>query len=317
MTAIFFLVAVAVLLLNQNALGDWLVLRGYNAPADIVQFERQDTMTNLAKKYFEINQPAVEGQKAFNDHCSKDNEQALVLGCFLGNRAGIYLYSVTDAQLYGVEQVTAAHELLHQAYQRLSGSEKKNVDAMLQNYYKNGLTDQAVKDQMALYQKTEPDAMVDEMHSVFGTEVVNLPSGLEQYYKKYFAKRSVITDFYAQYQQPFISRQKQVADDDAKLAAQKPQIAALETQLKTQLAALNAQYATMQGYASSGNTSAYNGQVASYNNAVESYNNGVAQLKQKIADYNNLVAERNALAVEENQLQQALSSHTLPPADGQ
>jgi hypothetical protein len=293
---------------GRDPILDWRALQTYKAPSAISQLVADDTMTAKAQKYFYINHPTIESRANFNKHCPNNSEQSVVLGCFLGNRAGIYLFNVSDPELHGVEQVTAAHEMLHQAYQRLGSSERSHVNKMLEDFYKNKLQDSSVKQQLALYQKSEPDALDDEMHSLFGTEVTTLPSDLETYYKQYFTTRSKVTAYYTSYQLAFTQRKQQVTSYDAQLDQLKPQIDTLESNLEQQKATLDTLQNQMDSYKSSGNYSAYNSLVSTYNTKVNTYNTNLEALKAKISTYNDIVARRNAIAVEEQTLQQHLSS---------
>ncbi|HSW75305.1 MAG TPA: hypothetical protein VLG16_05570 [Candidatus Saccharimonadales bacterium] len=302
---------------KRDAITDWAVLQNYMPPANVAQLASQTTMTSLAKHYFYVNKPQIEGKDAFNTQCTNKIEQSVVLGCFHGNRQGIFIFNVTTPELDGVQQVTAAHEMLHQAYQRLNSSEKQRVDSMLSSYYKTGLTDQTIKDQMASYQKSEPNDVVDEMHSVFGTEATRLPADLEQYYRRYFTNRSVVTGFYTQYQAAFTSRNQQIMDYDSQLTTQKQQIDALQALAMSQLQTLNAQKSQMDAQKAGGDIHGYNAMVDSYNQMVNQYNAQLDVLRQEIDGYNKLVAARNAIAVQEQQLQQDLSSQSLPSVSGQ
>lgn len=305
------------LMLKREQVIDWMRLQGYTPAANIEKLATDTTMTPKAKHYFYVNHPQVEGRDAFNVDCTNKTEQSVVLGCFHGNRAGIYIFNVTTAELNGVQQVTAAHEMLHQAYERLSTSEKQKVNALLINYFTHGLADQTIKEQMAAYKKSEPNNYIDEMHAVFGTEVVTLPNALEQYFKQYFTKRSTITDYYAKYQAAFTSRNQQILEYDSQLASQKQQIDDLQSGVTTQLQALNAQKAEMDQKRSSGDIAGYNSMVTSYNQLVNTYNANLETLRQQIDGYNKLVEARNAIAVQEQQLQQDLSSQSLQSVPSQ
>lgn len=287
---------------------DWQALRSYQAPSTISKLASDDTMTPEARKYFYMNHPSVEDRTNFNKHCPNDSEHSVVLGCFLGNRAGIYLFNVSDPELHGVEQVTAAHEMLHQAYQRLSSSERARVNKLLEDYYKNDLKDETIKEQVALYRQSEPTAVADEMHSLFGTQVAQLPAELETYYKQYFTKRSTVTDFYASYQSAFTERKQQIAAYDAQLSDLKTHIDTMERSLTQQKTALNTLQSQMEQYKSSKTYDQYNALVPTYNAKVNAYNADLELLKREIASYNDIVGKRNAIALEEQTLQQHLSS---------
>ena len=198
--------------------------------------------------------------------------------------------------------------MLHQAYQRLSSAERNRINKLLEEYCKNDLKDTAIKEQVALYQKSEPTAIADEMHSLFGTEVPQLPSELEEYYKQYFTKRSAVTTFYTSYQSAFTERKQQIAAYDAQLSDLKPQISSLERSLEQQKNKLGTLQTQMDQYKSAGSYDAYNALVPTYNSKVNTYNADLESLKRKIATYNDIVTKRNAIALEEQTLQQHLSS---------
>jgi chromosome segregation ATPase len=238
-------------------------------------------------------------------------EKTIVLGCYIGNDSGIYVYQVDDERLHGVEQVTTAHEMLHAAYRRLSKNDRQKVDAMLTDYYEHNLTDQRIKDIIDAYKQSEPDDVVNEMHSIFGTELANLPSSLETYYKRYFTDRSKVTDYAARYQAEFTTRQAQITQYDAQLKSLKPQIEANQASLTQQKASLDSQSRKMESLKTNGQTAAYNNEVPGYNRAVDAYNTLRNTTKNLIDQYNTIVDTRNAIALEEHELTQELSASAL------
>jgi hypothetical protein len=287
---------------------DWLRLVNYQAPSAIVQLASDDTLTPLARKILYVNHPLLLSSHATLDrYCSNSQEQTIVLGCYHGGQAGIYVFAVSDSTLQGVEQVTTAHEMLHAAYDRLSVAERQQVDGWLQDYYTNQLHDQRILKTIESYKKTEPNDVINEMHSIFGTEVASLPIPLEQYYKRYFANRAAVATFAANYQQVFTSREDQVHQYDAQLAALKDQITTRQNQLQQQQEALETALQVLHEDRTNDDPTTYNAQVSAYNKRVTDYNNALEGIKQTINDYNQLVAKRNALALETQKLQNELS----------
>jgi hypothetical protein len=298
--------------LNAQALSDWWQLRGYKPSTTVATFASQDTMTSYARHIFYVNHPAIESSvPQFRSDCQVA-EQAIVLGCYRSNQDGIFIYSVTDQRLNGVEQVTAAHEMLHGAYDRLSSKDKNYIDNLLQTFYQNGLHDQRVMDEINQYKQTEPNDMVNEMHSVFGTEVANLPAPLEAYYTRYFINRQAVINFASTYQDEFTSREDQIQVYAAQLSKLKSQISSEESSLQVQLNTINADRARLDSERSSGNINQYNAGVASFNSEVTAYNGGVDKLKSDIATYNQIVSEYNALANELASLEQSLDTRLTP-----
>lgn len=309
---LFWFAVLALVVVNQQRIIDWWKLRGYVAPTQIVHLATDDTMTDYARHLFYVNKPMIVAGKNFTQNCPTGAEKTVVLGCYKSADSGIYLYDVTDARLHGVEQVTAAHEMLHAAYARLSKSERAKVDAMLMDYYQHGLTDERVKATISAYKQSEPGDIVNEMHSVFGTEVSKLPAGLETYYKQYFTNRQTVTAYTAAYESEFTAREKQVAAYDAQLQVLKQTIEDNEAQIATKRTALDSQRAELDTLERTQNYTAYSTAAVAYNRAVSAYNNLLVQTKQQIQTYNDLVDRRNATALEENQLLRALSAQSLP-----
>ena len=301
------------LLTNRWFLYDQWRMLGYQPPAAVAKMAYDAKFTPSALNVFYVNHPELSNKADFAKKCPAGSEKTAVLGCYHGNQRAIYVLDVNAPELEGIEEVTAAHELLHAQYDRLSSRERKKIDAQLQAVY-DSLTDQGVKDTVDAYRKSEPDALLNEMHSIFPTQLANLPPALETYYKRYFQDRQALAATFAKYNDAFVSRENKVKQADAQLAAWKAEMDTLEADLRQQQTALNRQRLSMQQLRASGSVGAYNAQVDSYNFQVSAYNNGVARLKQIINDYNDLVATRNNIALEEQALVKAISSASVPAA---
>lgn len=303
------LIAVPVLLyFNAQALSDWWALRGYTPPPAIAKLASQDTMSPYTRRLFYINHPQlISSVSGFRQDCPED-EQTIVLGCYHPGDRGIYIYAVQDPQLYGIQQVTAAHEVLHAVYARLSSKDKAVLDSELESYYQHGLTDSRVLAEVKLYQQTEPTAVMDEMSCTFGTEIAKLPPGLEAYYAKYFSNRQTIVSYEQRYQSEFTSRENQIKTLSGQLSGLKQTINDEEQSLGSQLDQINSDRARLNALQASKNYSSYNASVSGFNQEVDSYNSGVSKLKSDIEDYNMLVGQYNSLAGELAQLQKDIDT---------
>lgn len=301
------------LFVNRQNIVDWWKLRNYHPPAAVAELATQDNLTDFGRKVFYVNYPVIHDKKTFASSCPNNGgEQTIILGCYHGVQNGIDLLSVSDNRLTGVVQVTAAHEMLHAAYDRLSSSDQKKVDAMLLDYYQHGLHDQRIMDTIDAYKKSEPKDIVNEMHSIFGTEIAQLPAGLEQYYKRYFNNRSVVAAFAAHYQEEFSSRQAAVKQDDIQLDALKTQIDSGEADLKTMQDQINSAQTQLEAKRSAGDIAGYNALVPTFNALVRQFNGEVTAVQDLINQYNKLVDERNAIAIEQQQLANDLSTKAIP-----
>jgi len=294
---------------HRQDLYDWARLRNYQAPQAVAQIAVQDTMTDYGRKILYVNHPLLADKASFGNYCPKGGgEQTLVLGCYHGGQAGIYVLAVDDPRLDGVEQVTAAHEMLHGAYDRLSSQERSQVDGWLQDYYQHGLQDERIRKTIDAYRQSEPNDVVNEMHSIFATEVDNLPAPLEHYYQRYFSDRAAVAHLADRYQAEFTLRQAAVARADGQLSSLKSQITGLEADLKAKQASITQLEASLVRKRDSGDISGYNAGVPIYNHLIDTYNAEVTQVQNLIAQYNQLVASRNATALEQNQLAEELGT---------
>lgn len=293
-----------VVMYRQSIL-DWWTLRSYTPPANIAQIADQDTMIGWGRDLFYVSQPQIENSDSFNMHCSHTGERTIVLGCYTGER--IYVYNVTDPRLSGVQQVTAAHEMLHAAYQRLDDGTKNQVNAWLTAELPK-VTDERLKELIALYNKNEPGELLNEMHSILGTEYANLSPELENYYKQYFSDRSKIVSYSNAYESIFTASQNKISQLEDQLNALKQQIDANTQEIDQQHAALTAQNAQLNSLRQS-DPAEYNREVPVYNTQVQAYNNLVIQTRSMIDQYNQLVTEHNNEATAQNSLYQSLNSH--------
>lgn len=301
-----------VIFVNAQALTDWWQLRGYVPPSVVNILATQDTMTAYARHIFYVNHPDIESDiTKFRKDCGQ-TEKTIILGCYHSNQAGIFVYNVTDPRLAGVQQVTSAHEMLHAGYDRLNPKDRDYINGLLNNFYNNGLKDQRIIDTINLYRQTEPDDVINEMHSIFGTEIADLPPSLETYYKKYFSDRAVIVKNASAYEDEFTTRENQIKADDQQLARLKTQINAQEQSLQSQLTQINNERDRLDNLRSSGRAAEYNSGVDSFNRQVSIYNSGIAKLRAEITAFNQLVDERNKLAKELASLNQAIDTRLAP-----
>lgn len=293
---------------------DWWRLRGYRPSAQVQQLADQTTMTPYARHLFYVYHPQLENSSQFNQSCSV-TQGVTVLGCTVSFQ-GIYLYNIQDPQLNGIVQVTAAYEMLHVGYSRLSTNQRKHIDQLVMQQFTSIENSQPeLKQEEQTYLKTEGQvAVANELHSMMGTEVAHLSPELEAYYKQYFSNRQAIISLHTQYEAVFTQQQQAVTQDDAQLANLKATVMTDEASLKTQTQQLASQKAQMDGLLKSGQTSSYNVQVGIYNKAVGTYNALVSTTQQLITQYNQLLQSRNQAALQINQLNQAISSQPLEGA---
>lgn len=292
---------------NMQTIIDWWRLRGYTPDASIVMLANDSKMTDSGRHLFYVNHPRILTGSTFSVHCKNGAEKTVVLGCYESGDRGIYLYDVTDQRLKGVVETTAAHEMLHSAYDRLSQTERVRIDALLNSFYTTGLKDERVKQTVDAYRQSEPTELSNEMHSIFATEVAVLPPELETYYTQYFANRGVVVAMAERYQGEFTSRRDKTTAYDAQLGDLKKKIEANQANATAARTTLENESTRMQSLRRSGDDQAYNQLVGTYNARVGAYNNRLSTIREQIEQYNQIVEQRNAVALEERDLAKALS----------
>lgn len=303
-----FLLAVGLGFVFRQDLIDWYILRSYDPPASIEKITQTNTMTSLGKRYFYVSRPTIARSSLFNEKCRNglSTEFSIVLGCYISND-GIYLYKVTDDRLEGIIEVTAAHEMLHSAYDRLNNEEKNNVNKMLEDAYKD-ITDERLIKTVEQYKKQDPSSIPNELHSILGTEVKDLPAGLEKYYKRYFLNRSAVTSLSSNYESEFKSRQDKEKQIGLQLSGLKVEIDSAQSLANQKRNQLLNDRENLDSLLADGNTNEYNQRVDSFNQRVIAYNLIVRQIQSKINEYNSLLAQYNEISIEINDLYKSIDS---------
>lgn len=292
---------------NKQYIKDQYVVRTAELqPAAGVLMKNLD-LTSEGIFFYKASQPKVQTSNQFNNSCGNVvREHSIVLGCYTKQR--LFVFDITDQRLSGVEEVTAAHEMLHAAYERLSAKEKASIDEQLK-IAAASIEDQRFKDTLAEYERTEPKQIENELHSILGTEIAVLPSGLEEYYRRYFNDRDRIVAYANQYAKTFTDIDAQIKSFDATLTSLNEQKNVLESTVKTLKLAIDRETVQLNTLRNSGDTESYNRFVPGYNQKINEYNNTINELKSLVEDYNNVVKQRNDLATTQNELVQQLDSN--------
>jgi cell division protein FtsB len=271
-------------------------------PDDIAAIAAVTGMSIEGELVYRASTPAIEDDADFTQHCAI--EGGAVLGCY--DDGNVYVYSVTDTRLAGTVEVTAAHEMLHAAYERLSPAERERVDALVEEAVATIPDDDPVFEDMALYSAAQH---ADEWHSRLGTEFADLPAELEQHFARYFDDRSKVVALNAQATALFDELRAQI---DALVT----EIDALDPVLDARIAAFEAAIADYNADVDSFNARAQNGSFTSQqqfdNERAALVARGAAldaegaALDAEIDRYNGLVEQLTALDADYADLYSAL-----------
>lgn len=280
------------------------------SPPDIAALADATGMSETGRRIFLASTPEIETASSFNQDCSVESEGTL--GCYF--RSEIYIYSVTDERLAGTTEVTAAHEMLHAAYERLTDRDRTRVDALVDDFITSLPADDPTFE--TLDGGYDPEQYADEWHSRIGTEYADLPPELEAHYATYFSDRSKVLARYAQsvvlldlYEQQLTDLSDRVDALDADLAARQAAFDAASSQLSTDIDAFNVR-ADAGDFASQAQFTAARAALVARQDTLMAE---LTTLNADIAAYNALVDELVALDADYADLYQQLDSTNPPP----
>ncbi len=284
---------------------DWGKLLAYEPPPEISKLATATTMTDTARRLFYLNQPTIEAKKSSLNLC-KGSERTIVLGCYVTTK-GIFLQAVTDPRLQGVMEVTAAHELLHAAYQRMSLFEQTQINQKLQAVLSN-LQNPRILKLVQTYGNQDPRSVDSELHSIFGTELRNLSPELETHYRQYFTDRVSIVALSERYEGMFTTLRAKAKTLGQQLRSQNLALEQLADRVKQEGKMVEVDRSNLQAAIVANPQGDYSSRVSAFNERVRNYNRIVIQLKAQTASYNQLVTKRNSITQEEKSLFESLEN---------
>lgn len=233
-------------------------------------------LTEHGEFLYYASKPSVESSMDFAESCpAHEGEDGFgILGCYVPSDKTIYLYDVTDERLDGTEEITAAHEMLHAAWDRIGPDERSKLSALLEAEYAKHSSDAAFAERMAIYARIEPGEHANELHSILGTEVAELGTELEEYYAQYFTDRQAVTSLHAAANAVFVE-----------LQAQTDELVAAMDALRAEIEADYARYTA--------GTDALNGDVESFNSRAQA--NSSEEFRQLQAEREELIRRKAEL----------------------
>jgi hypothetical protein len=308
------LVVLSVLLwLNHQYIVDSINFWRYQPTSDVATIASKADLSDSGKFMFYASEPSVDEKAAFNQECERKESGTAILGCYVNQR--IYLYNVTDTRLDGIEEVTAAHEMLHAVYERMSQSEKNSVDTLVEAEYQKLKTNPDYAERMAFYDRTEPGERDNELHSIIGTEVASISPALEAHYAKYFQNRSVVVGLYSSYNSAFTSLANQAKTISAKLDSINAQIKSTSDQYNADVKTLNNDITDFNGRAAGGSFSSqseFNSERADLLTRANTVSDERDSINTLIDQYNSLRDQYNNIVTQSNALYDSIDSSLAP-----
>lgn len=241
-------------------------------------------MTGEARTLFLNARPRIEGAVDLRGNCS-NKSGVHTLGCFLavqechtgGLSSGcsvktqIHLLQIDRPDAHDLIYVSAAHEMLHAAYERLPPDDRLQIDRQLEAALPQ-LDQCRVENNLGAYADRVGADKMSELHSVLATEFATLPPGLQSHFDRYFANRQLV-----------------VAAHDRTLGNREQEICGLQTrldQLEGQITALRRQ---LQQLRSADSVQAYNALVSRINALARGQNRVVDIHNRRVREYNRLL----------------------------
>jgi predicted nucleic acid-binding Zn-ribbon protein len=321
---------IVILVSRQAWFEDWQDFAAPPVDPAIQQLAQKSRMTPIAERLFYRQRPTIESKDTFLEQC-KVPDKSIMLGCFVrrGHRGKIVIQNITDARLKGTMEVTAAHEMLHAAYERLSGHKRQELAQRLTKAA-NRIQDPRLKAVLDDYAARDRELYYNELHSHLGTELANLgDASLEQHYQRYFHDRRQVValaqksgavlkqlDDEADTLKPKITQletelkqlEPQIKASEADLKASQQNLESLESTLLTTKAEAEAAFQAESPQAIP-LAAQFEQQKAQFNQAVDQHNDRAEIQRNRIANFNTNVKAYKALIGKYNKV--ARESHSI------
>jgi hypothetical protein len=177
---------------HEQRIADQFAVWRYEPTAAIAEYADRAQLTDEGRFLFYASSPSVHRDPAFGNVCGRSTESFGVLGCYVPADRTITLFDVTDERLDGIEEVVAAHEMLHAVWDRMSRAEQDALIPLLDAEAEKRADDPAFQETLALYAELEPGERHNELHSIIGTEFPDTSSALETHYSRYLGDRTAV-----------------------------------------------------------------------------------------------------------------------------
>jgi len=306
------LVLAGLIFLNRQRIIDQINYWNYTPSSEIASFAARSSMNDEGKFLFYSAHPSLEDRDAFNASCPTYSSDTAILGCYDGQN--IYIYNVTNTDLDGIREETSAYEMLHAAYKRLSDSDRKNLDTLIEAEYAKQATSDTDK-AVAYFAKFEPGERDDELFSVIATHFATISPALETYYARYFINRQDLVALFNKYQGVFDSLKQQSTDLYNTLSSLSAEINAESKQYNDDSATLSNDIDTFNtkakngGFSSQSDFDSQRAALIARSNALEKER---TDLNSKIDTYNKDRAAYEALVVRQQALNSSIDSTVAP-----
>lgn len=307
------LLVVLVVWLNKQWIIDFYHYTVYSPTNSIRSLASNISLTEQGRFLFYASRPHLSNRTTFNSECERKEADSPVLGCY--NMQRIYVFDITNEKLDGIEEVTAAHELLHAVYERLPQSKKDELGPLLKKNYER-LKTKELAERMAYYEKNEPGEELNELYAILPTEFENISKELDEHYKTYFSNRSVIVSYHDASHGVFAKlsdRANTIADRIDRLVdsinEETKQYNKLAARVSREVEAFNERADQTGSFESDAEFQAARGEVIAKVDALKAQRSSI---QSDIALYKRLRSELEAISAESTALNRSIDSNLAP-----
>lgn len=298
--------------LNHQLVLDKYTTWQFTPSGEIQKIADRATMTDEGKFYLYASRAELSDSGEFNSHCTNQESHAVILGCYTMQR--IYVYNVADERLDGVKEVTAAHEMLHAAYDRLSSAERDRIGELLEQEFEEA--DDGLHERLRVYDSLSSADRLNELHSILPTEVDILSGELEEYYARYFKERAEVVELFHRYEGAFRGLQQRQEDIAARLneLAESVNVRTVSYNsdvelLNSDVQSFNRRASTPGGFTTQGEFNAERNELIARQGALEAERSGIDAER---SEYEQLQEELVLIDTEYQDLQESLDSSPSP-----
>lgn len=315
-SSLFFVIVCLALMFGaiyHQRIFDQFKVWSYEPSHAISQLAERSGFSGEGKFYFYVTKPQLESASEFNDDCRRVEKGSPILGCYIQGADTIHIYNIDNPDLDGIKEVTAAHEMLHAVFARLSESERgasSDLARQLEEEYARQKTPK-LEERMAYYERTQPGARINELHSIAGTEFGDISDDLEKYYSRYFTDRQKVVALHESYSQKFESLENELESLSAAMKQQMASIDQKSSNYEAALSSFNGRVAAFNARADRGDFSSqaeFNRQRAGLLRESASLEGDRLEAMQLVDEYNKNVERINELGGKMNQLNRSLDS---------
>ena len=295
--------------LNRDFLLDYYAAMSYEPSDEMMEIRDKINLTENGEFIFNASRPVLDNRDDFNEHCRTVASETAVLGCYTDKT--IYVYDIESAELEGIKEVTAAHELLHAVYARMDESKKAELQPILKQVYKENMD--VLRDDLDLYVDAERE---EEIYVRAGTEVADLPEILEKHYAEIFKDQDKIVAYYNDYSSVFKNLKAELESLAVEMEDLSGQIEEKKILYETKAGILSAEITEFNECAA--RVGCFVGEVEFYNRRVEllgeqeNLNEFYNEITNLIDAYNARVETYNADVLRSKELNTMINSNQKP-----